>query len=58
MDRVDITWHLVVEPEHEVVSLNLLQLEQLHQRLEEGLHGGGLAGEVTAAEQPSCLALV
>ena len=47
-----------MEPEHEVVSLNLLQLEQLHQRLEEGLHGGGRAGEVTAAEQPSCLALV
>ena len=47
-----------MEPEHEVVSLNLLQLEQLHQRLEEGLHGGGLAGEATAAEQPSCLALV
>ena len=47
-----------MEPEHEVVSLNLLQLEQLHQRLEEGLHGGGLGGEVAAAEQPSCLALV
>ena len=47
-----------MEPEHEVVSLYLLQLEQLHQRLEEGLHGGGRAGEVTAAEQPSCLVLV
>ena len=47
-----------MEPEHEVVSLNLLQLEQLHQRLEEGLHGGGRAGGGTAAEQPSCLALV
>ena len=47
-----------MEPEHEVVSLYLLQFEQLHQRLEEGLHGGGLAVEVTAAEQPSCVELV